>query len=201
MRLVQLDYDRKKAVAYAHRWAYFRNPDFYDFSDIGGDCTNYVSQCIFAGAGVMNYTPTYGWYYIGIDDRAPAWTGVKYLYNFLVNNKGPGPFGREVKIRDVQPGDVVQLIMDEDDFQHTPFVVSIEGARANFETVYVAAHSYDCDCRPLSSYQISGARFIHIDGVRAIAPDEGGPAKETAPPEAKPENAGDPPLQPPPDML
>ena len=71
-----------RAVAYAHRWAYFRNPDYLDFSDLGGDCTHYASQCIFAGSGIMNYTPELGWYYISSSDRTAAWTGVNFLYNF-----------------------------------------------------------------------------------------------------------------------
>ena len=33
-------YDRLEAVIYAHRWAYGRNPAFYDYEEIGGDCTN-----------------------------------------------------------------------------------------------------------------------------------------------------------------
>ena len=49
-------YDRAKAVAYAHQWAYSRNPAYYDFSAIGGDCTNFVSQCLRAGGAPMNYT-------------------------------------------------------------------------------------------------------------------------------------------------
>ena len=59
-----MEYNRANAVAYAKKWAYGRNPKYYDFSDLGGDCTNFASQCIYAGSGVMNYTPTYGWYYI-----------------------------------------------------------------------------------------------------------------------------------------
>lgn len=47
-------YDRLEAVIYAHRWAYGRNPAFYDYEEIGGDCTNYASQCIYVGTGVMN---------------------------------------------------------------------------------------------------------------------------------------------------
>ena len=31
-----LPYNRRAAVAYAHKWAYTRNPAFYDFSEIGG---------------------------------------------------------------------------------------------------------------------------------------------------------------------
>ena len=74
-------YDRDAAVTYAHTWAYRRNPIYYDFSAIGGDCTNFVSQCVLAGSCVMNRTPDFGWYYISIDDRAPAWSGVDYFYD------------------------------------------------------------------------------------------------------------------------
>lgn len=49
-------YDRKAAVEYARKWAYGRNPAYYDFSRLGGDCTNYASQCLYAGSDVMNYT-------------------------------------------------------------------------------------------------------------------------------------------------
>ncbi len=54
-------YDRRAAVRYAHAWAYGRNPRFYDYELIGGDCTNFASQCLYAGARVMDYAPTYGW--------------------------------------------------------------------------------------------------------------------------------------------
>ena len=32
-----LRYDRPAAVAYAHRWAYGRNPRYYDYERVGGD--------------------------------------------------------------------------------------------------------------------------------------------------------------------
>ena len=95
-------YNRMAAVEYAKEWAYSRNPDFYDFSDIGGDCTSFASQCLFAGVGVMNYTQDIGWYYINAYDRAAAWAGVEYFYSFLVGNAerpigdGAGPFAEEV---------------------------------------------------------------------------------------------------------
>ena len=50
------------------------NPKYYNFQNIGGDCTNFASQVLYAGSGIMNYTPTFGWYYINVNDRAPAWT-------------------------------------------------------------------------------------------------------------------------------
>ena len=52
-------YDRERALAYARRWALDRNPLFYNFTTVGGDCTNFVSQCVLAGCCVMNGTPDF----------------------------------------------------------------------------------------------------------------------------------------------
>lgn len=153
-------YDRRAAVAYARRWALGRNPAYYDFSEIGGDCTNFASQSIYAGAGVMNFTPTFGWYYVSPDDRAPAWTGVEFIYNFLTSNSGAGPFAREVAWYDALPGDVLQLGDEAGDFYHTPVITAI------YPTVTVCAHSYDMLDVPLSSYDFAEVRFLHIEGVR-----------------------------------
>ncbi len=169
MSLTELIYDRRKAVAYAHRWAYSRNPAFYDYSGIGGDCTSFTSQCIYAGAGVMNYTPTFGWYYIDPNNKAPAWTGVPYIYNFMVNNRGVGPYGKAATIEEVLPGDFVQLANAAGAFYHTPFIVEKQGNRP--EDILVAAHSNDTDYRPLSTYDMARSyRFVHILGVRAETP-------------------------------
>ena len=83
MALIEKEYNRAAAVQYANRWAYFRNPEYYDFSAIGGDCTSFASQCILAGGAPMNYTPDFGWYYRNLNDRAPAWTGVKFLFSLF----------------------------------------------------------------------------------------------------------------------
>ena len=79
----ELVYDRAAAVAYARKWAMTRNSAYYDFENIGGDCTNFASQCIYAGAKVMNFTPVMGWYYRSAADRTASWSGVEYLYEFL----------------------------------------------------------------------------------------------------------------------
>lgn len=162
-----ISYDRSAAVAYAHKWAYRRNPDYLDFSSLGGDCTNFASQCLYAGAGVMNYTPTFGWFYRSAGSRTPSWTGVRYLYDFLLRNLGAGPFAREVSIDRLEPGDLVQIATgDRIDYHHTPFIVRIDGDPAP-ETIYIAAHSGDCDCRPLSTYPIRKLRCLHTEGVRS----------------------------------
>jgi len=161
------EYDRAKAVNYAHLWAYGRNPAYYNFEGIGGDCTNFASQCLFAGTRVMNYTPTYGWFYINANKRSPAWSSVIYLYNFLTGNDGIGPYGRECQIGEIQKGDLVQLIINEEHYQHTPVIVFI-GENSDPDNILVAAHSYDCDYKPLSGYNYKSIRFIHIEGFRHL---------------------------------
>ncbi|MDE5729235.1 MAG: amidase domain-containing protein [Clostridia bacterium] len=156
-----LNYNREAAVAYAREWAFKRNPRFYDFSSLGGDCTNFASQCIYAGAKIMNYTPVYGWFYKNLNDRTASWTGVEYLYNFLVTNDGAGPFAEETELKNLQPGDIVQLGRANGDFYHSPVVVGIRGGQ-----IYVAAHTYDAYNKPLNSYNFAAARGIHILGVR-----------------------------------
>ena len=159
------DYDRQAAVLYAHQWAYGRNPAYYDYEKLGGDCTNFASQCIFAGSGIMNFTPTFGWYYIDANQKAPAWTGVMYLWNFLTR-KGfsVGPVGEPCRLEDLRPGDIVQLSFKGTDFQHSPVVVSV-GAVPTLENTLVAAHSYDADNRPLSTYEFRDIRYLHITGT------------------------------------
>jgi len=158
-------YDRMAAVAYAHQWAFTRNPVYYDYENIGGDCTNYASQCLYAGSNIMNYTPDFGWYYIDANRKAPAWTGVEYLYRFLTRDvSSVGPAAVEASMEDMEPGDLVQLSFDGTRFSHTPVVVSADHPR-QLSDVLVAAHSYDHDYWPLSDYTFTDIRFLHITGV------------------------------------
>ena len=116
--LVTKPYNRERAVEYARTWALRRNPLFVDFTGIGGNCTNFVSQCVLAGGCTMNYTPDYGWYYASPEDRAPAWSCVEYFYDFMPGqrefpekNGGVGPFASEVdlnQLREKQGGYSVQ---------------------------------------------------------------------------------------------
>ena len=110
--IMTISYDRDKAVSYARQWAFGRNPAYTDFDLLGGDCTNFVSQCLYAGGGVMNYTRDTGWYYKSINDRAAAWTGVEHLHRFLTTNKGSGPYGTELPLKYAREGDVIQLSFD-----------------------------------------------------------------------------------------
>lgn len=160
-----VDYNRGKAIEYANRWALDRNPKYMNLTGLGGDCTNFCSQCLYAGSGTMNYTPNMGWYYISTSNRAPAWTGVQFFYNFLTSNKGAGPFGHKCAIEELHPGDYVQLSFNGVEFRHCLLVLKIDGDPTP-DNLYIAAHTNDAHMRKVSSYAYSDIRFLHIDGVR-----------------------------------
>ena len=155
-----MTYDRTKVVEYAYQWAMGRNPRFYDFSELGGDCTNFVSQCIYAGAGRMNHTKDTGWYYISAQNRSASWTSAHYLHKFLTTNTGIGPYGKCVPLTEVQLGDVIQLSFDGGAFTHSSIVVQTT------PEIMVAQHSANYINRPLSTQVYQQIRAIHILGVR-----------------------------------
>lgn len=159
-------YDREKAVQYAHKWAYARNPSYYDFENIGGDCTNFASQCIYAGSGIMNHAPVYGWYYANSYNRTASWTSVNYLYEFLTNNKGPGPFAELVDASDAEVGDLAQIsFSDSRAFDHSPIIIKKE-SQSEKSGILIAAHTFDTDFYRLTDFEPMYIRYLHIAGVR-----------------------------------
>ena len=164
--LVVKPYNRENAVAYAKKFAFSQNTQFANFAGIGGNCTNFVSQCIYAGSCEMNYKPTFGWYYISLDDRSPSWSGVEYFYNFIIENADLGPFGRVATSDELENGDVIQLGRQEEGYYHTLLVVGFNG-----EDILVAAQTDNAYLRPLSTYDYDYARYIKILGVRLDIPE------------------------------
>lgn len=164
--LIDIPYNRDRAVEYARRWALARNPLFLDFTGRGGDCTSFVSQSVFAGCGVMDFTPTFGWYYVTADNRAPAWAGVDEFFNFItgapqfVNAGGnTGPRGFNVTDgRVIDRGDVIQLANDRGEFYHSLLISELTD-----NDILVCAHSDDALDRPISTYNFATLRVIHIE--------------------------------------
>lgn len=153
-------YDRNSALAYAKRWALARNPKYYNFDSVGGDCTSFVSQCLFAGSKKMNYND---WYYNNGYDKSPSWSGVEFLYNFLIKNKSYGPRGIASNSDNVEIGDIAQLSFGGNHFSHSLFIVSVIGSSLN--DISVATHTFDTFGKKISDYNFAKIRFVHIKDV------------------------------------
>ncbi len=124
-------YNRTNARQYALNWAWSANPNYVDYTNYGGDCTNFVSQVLRAGGmGDIGY-PTPGnyssWYYRGgnVPDRSYSWTSAHWFRYHWANVNGSG-YNRAYQYKvytvnsalsnwrtvweDLWPGDIVQHI-------------------------------------------------------------------------------------------
>lgn len=161
----EIVYNREKVIEYAKKWAYDRNPQYYDFDNVGGDCTSFASQCIYAGTKIMNYSKQNGWYYISGNNKSPSWSGVEFLYNFLTQNKSVGPYGYEVEQDKIELGDIAQLSFDGNKFSHSLVIVKIQD-KTDLNQIFISSHTFDSFNKRISEYNFEKIRFIHIDKVR-----------------------------------
>ena len=152
-------YNRQGALDYAKRWAKSRNPDYFNFDGLGGDCTNFASQCLYAGVGVMNYERDMGWYYNSPTDRAAAWSGADYFVKFMLNNKNAGPIAEPALIKNLEKGDFICLNNDFE-YYHTLIITGFSNGMP-----LVAAHTDDSFMRRLDTYYYNKAQGIHILGA------------------------------------
>ncbi len=94
---VSWTYNTSKASAYADTWAYGKNSDYTWWGDQGGDCANFVSQCLYAGG----FPKTKLWY-----PDSGNWIGQNELRSYL-NSIGAGKLLTSPKNSDLKKGDLV----------------------------------------------------------------------------------------------
>lgn len=132
-----MQYDRERAVAYANQWWNERNPAFPAFRV---DCTNFVSQCLYAGGAPMRGAPdkSTGWWIKpeqGI--WSFSWSVAHSLRWYLETSKRGLTATRVYSPTDLEIGDVIAYDFSGDDrIDHTTIVTSIQGG-----IPYVHAHT------------------------------------------------------------
>jgi hypothetical protein len=104
-------YRRETAVAYAERWWSEPSPSYEPFEV---NCTNYVSQCLFAGQAPMNYTGRRetGWWYKGRvngqERWSYSWAVADSLQRYLSHSRSFGLRAEPVESPDLlRLGDVI----------------------------------------------------------------------------------------------
>lgn len=121
-RIRSFSYDRLKAVQYAERWWNSYHPDFRQF-DV--DCTNYVSQCLYAGGAPMWGEPVRnrGWWY-NSDNWSYSWA-VAHSMRWYLSGASQGVRGIEKSSPEqLIPGDVICYDFQGDGrWDHTTIVV------------------------------------------------------------------------------
>lgn len=120
-------YDRQKAVQYADTWWDVPNPE-YRYFDV--NCTNFVSQCLYAGGAPMNYTGkrSSGWWYRHQHDGwSFSWSVSNSLYYYLVGNKIGWTAQAVNSPMELELGDVIIYDWDGDgSYQHSVVVTAFD---------------------------------------------------------------------------
>ena len=157
-------YNRILAVNYAKKYALTKNPKYHDYSNQGGNCTNFTSQCVFEGAPQMNISSN-GWYYFSPSRTSVSWANVEPFYNFAISNTGEGFFAHHANIETCEIGDVIQLrFKNKTTFSHSLVITQIKNHTP--KGIIVCANTNDTLNKPLSYYTYAEMRIIHILGYR-----------------------------------
>jgi hypothetical protein len=136
-------YDRARVVQYAETWWSRPNPKYLEFAV---DCTNYVSQCLYAGGAPMHYTGKRGsgWWYAGKQGSTELWSfswAMAHNLQTFVSSSRRGLRGTVVSsAQQLQPGDMISYDWDGDGrFQHNTIVIGLDANGAPL----VNAHTYN----------------------------------------------------------
>lgn len=119
-----MPYDRFQAVQYAALWWNGNNPLFRAFAD---DCTNFVSQCLFAGGWPMELSDRRdkGWWYRGPNEQWSFSWAVAHSLRWYMETSGRCE--RRERARDLELGDVISYDWDGDGvWQHNAVVVGYD---------------------------------------------------------------------------
>lgn len=154
-------YDRQGALDYADAYAMERNLDWADYSFVGGNCQNYVSQCLLAGGIPMDTAGDAVWKWYGstpssstrAEGRSPSWTGVGSFLRYALDNDGFGLVAQvDAPYGSGQPGDLIQM-GTEGVWRHVVIIRALVQDEAG-NTVDYLIHSNTNDLRnfPASLY-------------------------------------------------
>ena len=166
-------YDREAAVAYARRWVGERSGDWPDYSRNGGNCQNFVSQCLLAG-GIPMDTVSPGiwkWYGSTPDDlprpagRSAAWSAVGEFLDYARENSGYGLAAvADAPYYTGRPGDVIHLGTGED-WRHTVIISQVVAdGEGNIEDYLICSNTADLRDFPVSAYAYTRQLLIRVEG-------------------------------------
>lgn len=131
-----------------------RNPEWADFSSSGGNCQNYVSQCLLAGGiPVDPYGDAVWTYGSGEYQRSTSWAGVISFLRYARNNTGFGLVSLpDAPYYSGQPGDLIQMGTEES-WHHVVIIRDVVTDEAGNPIDYlINSNTNDMSSYPASLY-------------------------------------------------
>lgn len=161
-------YNRVAVVNYAIKYALVPNSEYkyyHSNNDGGGDCTNFVSQCLKAGGAPMDYNYSRPWWYDMKQDKASiCWAVAHSLYWYLKTNKRINIIkGHEVQdTRELEIGDLIFYENHNNVIYHAAIVTSFAEVYGNREP-RISQHTFNLLNGPYKkSYDYKKAHFLKI---------------------------------------
>jgi hypothetical protein len=157
------NYSRISAANYAIKYALKPNSKYRYFSpsgNIGGDCTNFISQCLIAGGAAMVYNSHPWWY--NSKACSLSWSVANSFYKCITERAKlqlPGLKGIEVlNFRRLELGDLILYEDSKGTIYHSAIITSF-----NFDTPLVSQHTYNAaNVSPIKS-KARKMHFIKIE--------------------------------------
>ena len=160
-------YNVADAVEYALYWSNkgMRNPEWGNYTGRGGDCTNFISQCLWDGGIPFDTVgdPSYNqrWFWNSETNRTPTWTGVNEFWDYAINDTGYGLSASSVARTGIYTGDIVQLVSGSSGY-HSLFVNNAYTYNG-YRFIFICCHDDDHRDYNLDNYTAS-KRYLHING-------------------------------------
>lgn len=163
-------YNRNDAVKYALSYALTPNPNFRYFAshgDGGGDCSNFISQCLLAGGANMDFSSQKPWWYKRGYTRAQdkwsiSWSVAHSLYWTLKSRnelKLPGLKAIEAPdISSLELGDIIQYENKNGIIYHSGIVTDFTFDKG-VKLPLISQHSFDA---MNISYYKPAAKKVHF---------------------------------------
>lgn len=161
------NYDGEVASRYALNHANSKdyNKNYADFNDYGGDCTNFISQCLKAGGIKQHVGTAYSgncWFYKTSTNRSSTWTGADKFRKYVTGNSSkinmPGSSWGSVTF-----GDIIQLMSGSSAY-HSLIVSGVAYGSSGRSDLLVCCHSADRRHVSLSSNFSGTKKYYHVKG-------------------------------------
>lgn len=171
---MRTSYSSSDAVTYAETYYSNYNSSYPDWSEYGGDCANFISQCLYAGGKNMKGTPGTSsaaedwsnWFSKGTScntkNVSSTWRGANAFRNYWQSNANGYTKFTSVGSSSYQygfKGDAISLLNSNGSAYHTLIIVGYDSANNDF---IVAAHTGNTKTAKLSNYSAPGG-FIILD--------------------------------------
>lgn len=128
----------------------------------GKDCTNFISQCLYAGGIKQHVGNAYDkncWYYKTSTNRSSSWTGAPEFYYYINSDvskikKSNGSWGT------VEIGDIIQTKVDGQ-IKHSMIISGVAYGSSGRSDLLVCAHSTNRRHVSLNSYYSGTTKVYH----------------------------------------